>query len=361
MDPLIPLQLPPLLLQFGGWPFIVAASALAGLLLGLLVQVAGSGWLARLKQARMDLLAVRAVSLVVGLLLANLLVALLVLQPLPWGMPLLKPAIATAANLLFGIAALSLGESCRLALLRLLRPRTSETLLLAEGVVQRSAPKIVDSSAAIDGRIAALLDSGLLEGQVIIPQVVLEELQKLADSGKGEKRLRGRRGLENLSALRERYGRRVVTNTTRYGGETVDEKLLQLTGDTDGILISTDYNLAKVGRLRDLDVLCLSELIVALRPNAQPGDAFHLKLVREGKEPHQAIGYLEDGTMVVVDRARALVGQARDVTITGALQTSSGRMVFARLNQQEDPRGQGLPPETEQSSRSPGNRSRHSR
>ena len=339
---------------------MVALGALGGLLLGLLAQGAGRRCLGKVKQVRIGLLAIRTVSLVPGLLLANLLVAPLLLQPLSWGSPLVKPAIATVANLVFGIAGLSVGESCRLAVLRLLRPGTSETLLLAEGVMQRSAPKIVDSSAAIDGRLGALVDSGLLEGQVIIPQVVLEELQALADSGKGEKRLRGRRGLENLSTLRERYGRRIVTNTTRYPGDTVDEKLLQLTGDTDGILISTDYNLAKVGRLRDLKVLCLSELVVALRPNAQPGDRFHLKLVREGKEPGQAIGYLEDGTMVVVDQARDLIGQAQDVTITGALQTNSGRMVFAHLNQEGDS-GKVLSQETEQSQRSAGNRSRRSR
>ena len=150
--------------------------------------------------------------------------------------------------------------------------------------------------------------------------------------------------MDHLSALRRDYGRRIVTNSTRYDGETVDEKLLQLTSDTSGILITTDYTLAQVGRLRNVQVLSLSELVVALRPEAQPGDQFTLKLVRQGKEPGQAIAYLEDGTMVVVDGAKALIGQSRNITITGALQTNSGRMVFGQLSPEAASPGTSPPP-----------------
>ncbi len=312
--------------------WLVSFGMVLGLLLGLLAQQVRSCLRAEERQLPWDMLLIRAAGLSLGLVLANLLVAPLLLLPLPESLRLVKPAALVAANLLMGVAGLTVGQLRGQALRRLLGSTSSETLLLEEGVVQRSAPKIIDSSAAIDGRIAALLDSGLLEGQVIIPQVVLDELQTLADSGKGEKRNRGRRGLDGLSALRRDYGRRIVTNSTHYEGENVDEKLLQLTRDTNGILLTTDYTLAQVGRLQNLQVLTLSELVMALRPEAQPGDQFHLKLVRQGKEPNQAIAYLEDGTMVVVDGARSLIGQSRSVTITGALQTNSGRMVFGQLS-----------------------------
>ena len=324
------------------WLWLIAFGVALGLLMGLLAQQVRICLRAEERQLPWDILLIRAAGLSLGLVLANLLVAPLLLLPLPESLRWVKPVALVLINLLLGAAGLTVGQLRGQALRRLLGSTNSETLLLEEGLVQRSAPKILDTSAAIDGRIGALLDSGLLEGQVIIPQVVLEELQTLADSGKGEKRSRGRRGLNNLSSLRRDYGRRIVTNSTRYDGETVDEKLLQLTRDTSGILITTDYTLAQVGRLRNLQVLGLSELVVALRPDAQPGDQFHVKLVRQGKEPEQAIAYLEDGTMVVVDGARPLIGQSRNVTITGALQTNSGRMVFAQLGPETSASG-GIP------------------
>ena len=337
------------------WLWLIGFGVVLGLAMGLLVQQVRNCLRAEERQLPWDILLIRAAGLSLGLVIANLLVAPLLLIPLPESLQLVKPVAFVLVNLLLGVAGLTVGQLRGQALRRLLGSASSETLLLEEGLVQRSAPKILDTSAAIDGRIGALLDSGLLEGQVIIPQVILEELQTLADSGKGEKRSRGRRGLDSLSALRRDYGRRIVTNSTRYDGETVDEQLLQLTRDTSGILITTDYTLAQVGRLRNLQVLSLSELVVALRPDAQPGDQVTLKLVRQGKEPGQAIAYLEDGTMVVVDGAKVLIGQSRNVTITGALQTNSGRMVFGQLSPEAGfPRTSQPPPRS-------GNRDRRSR
>ena len=337
------------------WLWLIGVGVVLGLLMGLLVQQVRTCLRAEERHLPWDILLIRAAGLSLGLVLANLLVAPLLLTPLPESLQRVKPVALALANLVLGVAGLMVGQLRGQALRRLLGSTSSETLLLEEGLVQRSAPKILDTSTAIDGRIGALLDSGLLEGQVIIPQVVLDELQTLADSGKGEKRSRGRRGLDSLSALRRDYGRRIVTNSTRYDGDTVDEKLLQLTSDASGILITTDYTLAQVGRLRNIQVLSLSELVVALRPEAQPGDQFTLKLVRQGKEPGQAIAYLEDGTMVVVDGAKTLIGQSRNVTITGALQTNSGRMVFGQLSPEA-----GFPGGS-QSSSSFGNRGRRSR
>jgi uncharacterized protein YacL len=165
---------------------------------------------------------------------------------------------------------------------------------------------------------------------VIVAQAVIDELQALADSANAEKRGKGRRGLKLLGELRESYGRRLVVNTTRYEGQGADEKLLRLTADTGGTLLTADYNLAQVAVVQELKVLNLSELVIALRPEVQPGDDLQIKIVREGKEADQGIGYLEDGTMVVVEDARQRIGERLAVTVTGALQTPTGRMVFAR-------------------------------
>jgi uncharacterized protein YacL len=183
----------------------------------------------------------------------------------------------------------------------------------------------------IDGRIRGLLDSGLLEGQVIVAQCVIDELQALADSANADKRGRGRRGLKLLSELREQYGRRLVVNSTRYEGKGVDDKLQSLTADTGGTLLTADYNLAKVAEVKALKVLNLSELVIALRPEVQPGDELQLKIVRDGKEAEQGVGYLDDGTMVVVEGAKGRQGERLAVVITGALQNPTGRIVFARL------------------------------
>jgi len=217
-------------------------------------------------------------------------------------------------------------------LLRLFNPSSTEALLVADGVLMPASAKILDTSVIIDGRIRGLLDSGLLEGQVIVAQAVIDELQALADSSNAEKRGKGRRGLKLLSALRETYGRRLVVNTTRYEGSGVDDKLLKLAADTGGTLLTADYNLAKVAEVQDLKVMNLSQLVIALRPEVQPGDALQLKIVRDGKESHQGVGYLEDGTMVVVDGAHGRSGERLPVVVTGALQTPTGRMVFGRLD-----------------------------
>ena len=208
---------------------------------------------------------------------------------------------------------------------------------MADGVLMPASAKILDTSVIIDGRIRGLLDSGLLEGQVIVAQSVIDELQALADSGNTEKRGKGRRGLKLLSALRERYGRRLVVNTTRYEGNGVDDNLLKLCADTGGTLLTADFNLAKVAEVQELKCVNLSELVIALRPEVQPGDALNLKIVRDGKEASQGVGYLEDGTMVVVDGGQGRSGERLGVVVTGALQTPTGRMVFARLEGAELP------------------------
>jgi uncharacterized protein YacL len=291
--------------------------AFFGLLAGFFFQQLRKRLMAQVRSMPTDLLISRAVGLILGLLVANLLLAPILLLPLPWEVVLVKPLAAVLSNVFFGVLGYNLAEVHGRTLLRLFNPTSAEALLVAEGVLQPASAKILDTSVIIDG-------------QVIVAQAVIDELQTLADSSNAEKRGKGRRGLKLLGELRERYGRRLVVNTTRYEGNGADDKLLRLTADTGGTLLTADYNLAQVAVVQDLKALNLSELVIALRPEVQPGDDLQLKIVREGKEADQGIGYLEDGTMVVVEDARRRIGERLAVTVTGALQTPTGRMVFAR-------------------------------
>ena len=301
-----------------------------GLLAGLVFKRLRIRLMQQVRTMPTDLLVSRAVGLILGLLVANLLLAPILLLPLPWEVGFVKPLAAVLSNVFFGVSGYNLAEVHGRTLLRLFNPSSTEALLVADGVLQPASPKIVDTSLIIDGRLRGLLESEILEGQVIVAQCVIDELQQLADSGNSDKRSKGRRGLKLLAELRDSYGRRLIVNSTRYEGDGVDDKLLKLCNDTGGLLLTTDYNLAKVAQVQNLRSLNLSELVISLRPEVQPGDLLQLKIVREGKEADQGVGYLEDGTMVVVESGRGSIGERREVTVTGALQTPAGRMVFAR-------------------------------
>ena len=310
--------------------------AFFGLIAGLLFQQLRRKLMQQVRTMPTDLLISRAVGLILGLLVANLLLAPILLLPLPWEVVFVKPVAAILSNVFFGVSGYNLAEVHGRTLLRLFTRGDSEALLVADGVLQPATAKILDTSVIIDGRIRGLLDSGLLEGQVIVAQCVIDELQTLADSANADKRARGRRGLKLLSELREQYGRRLVVNSTRYEGNGVDDKLQKLTADTGGTLLTADYNLAKVAEVQELRVMNLSELVIALRPEVQPGDELQLKIAREGKEPSQGVGYLDDGTMVVVEGASHRIGQRVPVIVTGALQNPTGRIVFARCDGDHD-------------------------
>ncbi len=290
-----------------------------------------SEWLMRkIRTMPADLLVSRSIGLILGLLIANLILAPVLLLPLSWGISFLKPLAAVLSNIFFGALGFNLGEVHGRTILRLFNPNSAEALLISEGILTPASAKILDTSVIIDGRIEGLLKCRILEGQVIIAQSVIDELQKLSDSSNSEKRSKGRRGLKLLKALREVYGRRLVVNNTRYEGNGTDERLLKLTSDTGGILITADFNLAQVAEVKELKVLNLNELVLALRPDVQPGASLNIKIIREGKEDNQGLGYLEDGTMVVVEQGKESIGDRIEVVVTGALQTSTGRIFFAR-------------------------------
>ena len=217
----------------------------------------------------------------------------------------------------------------------------SEDLLAAAGLVTHRNPivgvadlprYVIDSSAAIDGRILELARTGLLRGEVTLSGLVVDELQGIADSGQVQRRRRGRRGLDVLEALSSVTGvHTTVDERTFPGYAEVDAKLLALATDLSATLITTDHNLARAAGLRGVEVLDPQAISESLRSGPMAGDLVSLIIEKAGSEPGQGVGYLDDGTMVVVEDAASLVGRTIDIEIAGALRTSIGRLLFAKL------------------------------
>jgi uncharacterized protein YacL len=195
---------------------------------------------------------------------------------------------------------------------------------------QDGTPKVLDTSAIIDGRFAELARAGFLPGALRVPGFVLAELQTLADSADDVKRARGRRGLDLLATMAGSAHAANVFDADYPEVPEVDSKLIRLARDLNAELVTVDYNLAQVARVQGVRVLNVNELAGALRPNHLPGEQIRVNVVREGKEADQGVAYLEDGTMVVIQSGRSHIGQDIDTVVTSVLQTSAGRMVFAK-------------------------------
>jgi uncharacterized protein YacL len=188
---------------------------------------------------------------------------------------------------------------------------------------------VLDTSSVIDARFLPMMKLGYLFGRPRVPRFVLAELQTLADSADDTRRSRGRRGLDLLATLPE--SDRIEVLEVDYADLShVDEKLMRLCAESDATLLTMDYNLTKVARVRGIEVLNLNEAAAALRPNFLPGDSINLSVTKPGKESSQGVGYLEDGTMVVVQEGREFVGREMLAEVTSVLQTAAGRMIFAR-------------------------------
>ena len=195
----------------------------------------------------------------------------------------------------------------------------------------RGLDKILDTSAIIDGRIADVCETGFLDGPLVVPGFVLRELQRIADSSDALKRSRGRRGFEVLGRLQRIPGLTVeIAEVDIAGVEDVDRKLLELARRRGGRIVTNDYNLSKLAELAGVAVLNVNELANAVKPVMLPGEAMTVQVLREGKESGQGVGYLDDGTMVVIEQGRRYIGQALDVVVTSVLQTPAGRMIFTR-------------------------------
>jgi len=197
-------------------------------------------------------------------------------------------------------------------------------------------PRLLDTSVLIDGRIADVAEAGFLDGAVIVPQFVVRELQRLADSGEPLRRNRGRRGFDVLDRLKRIPAVRLELADSDFPAiAEVDAKLVALGRARGARLLTNDTALARVATLAGVRVGSLHELAAALRPVALPGESMQVQVMREGKEPGQGVAYLDDGTMVVVEGGKRFIGQALDVVVTSALQTSAGRMIFTRPRGEE--------------------------
>ncbi len=215
-------------------------------------------------------------------------------------------------------------------------PSRDETLAWSFGAsapVDSRPPKLLDTSAIIDGRFAELAKSGLLEGPLRVPRFVLVELQTLADSADDTRRARGRRGLDLLTTMAAGEQGVLVMESDYPEIPTVDAKLVKLALSSGGTLVTVDFNLSKVARVEGATVLNVNEAAEALRPVLLPGDSLHIVLTKEGKEAGQGVGYLGDGTMVVVADGARSVGAEVEAEVTSVLRTSAGRMVFARIKE----------------------------
>jgi len=193
--------------------------------------------------------------------------------------------------------------------------------------------KILDSSVIIDGRIADVLETGFVEGPILLPQFVVEEVQGIADSPQSARRKRGRRGLDMIKRMQNLDIRLRVTPDDFPHIQEVDSKLVALARKLGASIITNDYNLNKVAQIHGVEVLNINDLAGALRPVVMPDEELRVVIVKEGKEEKQGIGYLEDGTMVVVERGADYVNQPVVVTVTRVLQTAAGRMIFGRLQE----------------------------
>ncbi len=242
---------------------------------------------------------------------------------------------------LLGVGILYLG--IRIGALKFREMTVGSVRSLLQAKAADEGNKILDTSVIIDGRIADVCETGFVEGKFIVPQFVLKELQQIADSGDPLKRNRGRRGLDILHKLQKKTDVQVVIVDTDFPSiKDVDAKLVQLGKRMNAKLVTNDFNLNKVARLQDVVVLNVNELANSVKPVVLPGEMMNVCVVKEGKEHNQGVAYLDDGTMVVVEEAKKHMGKMVEAEVTSVLQTTAGRMIFAKTNEraaQESRRG----------------------
>ncbi len=273
---------------------------------------------------------VGAVGLIVGLAIAALITQLFTFAGSPF-----FAVLAVITYLVMGYlgVAVSTKRWREFPMLSLMRrgERRSER---ASAPVSGGVPKILDTSVIIDGRIFDICKTGFVEGPLIVSQFVLDELRHIADSSDALRRNRGRRGLDVLQRLQKELDLPITVDETEFEeADEVDVKLLKLAQQIGGIVVTNDYNLNKVASVTGVSVLNINELANAVKPVVLHGEEMAVQVVREGKEPGQGVGYLEDGTMIVVDNGRRYVGETVEVVVTTVLQTSAGRMIFTKMKQ----------------------------
>lgn len=310
-------------------------SATTGVLLGATVGYVVGGMAARLTGKTLSraeqVLRERSVEQVLAGLVGSVL-AVLLTAGLLWPVLLIGSALITFPAFIFGCVAIGtlgfrVGISRRQDMIAVIAPHTG----LAAGTPVSTLPRVLDTSVAVDGRIVDVVRAGFLHGTLLVAQPVLDELRGLADAGDDTRRARGRRGLDALEALRRERGVDVeVIGDEAMEVAEVDAKLIRICLDRAVPLLTLDSGLARAASLAGCRVMNLHALSLALRPPVSAGDVVPVLLTRPGKEPGQAVGYLDDGTMVVVERSRGRLGEEVRAAVTGVMTTANGRLVFAR-------------------------------
>ncbi len=315
--------------------------AYIGLVSGLLIAVLALIFEDRVKRTPLRIVMGGAIGLIIGLIVANLLTYPLMLNN---DNIYLELSAYLLANCVIGYLGLSIGmkkgdEFDGSAFINHFKEgRHQDRNSGSDASTRQEYPEaargglIVDTSVIIDGRIAEVCETGFIDGRLIVPQFVLQELQYIADSPDPIKRARGKRGLDVLKTIQANKKVEVSISDKDYHDiREVDSKLVALARETNGRILTNDANLNKVAELRGVQVLNINKLATAMKPVVLPGEIMNILVLKEGKEHNQGVGYLEDGTMVVIDNAREHLGKMIDVSITSVLQTTGGRMIFSKV------------------------------
>ncbi len=305
-----------------------AASLLVGLSLAIVVI-----WFEKtVRQVSLRTLIGAALGSILGILGATLISLIISKMSFPADtatfLQLLVLAVMSYVGLLVGV---SKGDMLNLSFWGLFKERGT-----------RKTAKLLDTSVIIDGRVTDIVETGFLEGPLLVPEFVLRELQLVADSPDSIKRNRGRRGLDILRKIQKKAEDTVQIVEQDFPEiKSVDLKLIELAKESGAKIVTNDFNLNKVAQLRGVAVLNINELANALKPVVLPGESMRVFIIKEGKEYNQGVAYLDDGTMVVVDNARRLIGKNIDIQVTSVLQTTAGKMIFGRFQSGEAaPRGE---------------------
>lgn len=326
------------------WTYTPLFSMGIGLVIGFVVSLFASKPLERAVSRVQEYFSTLNASYILfgtGGAIVGLIVSWLISMPLiAFNMPLLSDVLPIILTILFAYIGFGVGSSRREEIRRLFMSRSEEQE--DQQVLERNEGdnfqkyKVLDTSVIIDGRILEVIQSGFIEGVFVVSFYVLQELQHIADSSDSLKRVRGRRGLDILNALQKEE--RVTVKMDEHDlseADEVDMKLVHLAKKLDGVVVTNDYNLNKVAEFQNVQVLNINELANALKPVVIPGETMRVLIVKAGTERSQGVAYLDDGTMVVVEEGKFHINEQKDVIVTSSLQTNAGRMIFAKLENEQ--------------------------
>jgi uncharacterized protein YacL len=298
--------------------------ALVGLFLGLLIAISVIRAEQAIRKVSLRVIFGGVVGMIIGLFIAFFLAYGLTFVGVTWEKQQVAPWIYALLTGIMGYLGLVIGSK-----------KIEEFNLFGFSQVKESSNYgILDTSVIIDGRIADICDTGFVEGTLLVPRFVLDELQYIADSSDSMKRSRGRRGLDILNRMQRSSGINIeVVDQDFPKLKGVDAKLVAMAKKMNGKIITNDFNLNKVAELQGIKILNVNELANALKPVVLPGEVMTVKIIKDGKEPGQGVAYLDDGTMIIVDNAQKYQGSNVEVVVTSVLQTTAGRMIFSELKE----------------------------